>query len=77
MERMSKGKEPDPEVGIHIDLPSSLRDKIYNYLDREGGKLKYFFRGLAEDFFEQEDWMGKHTNVALDRRRRKYWDKDI
>jgi len=72
---MSKGKESDPEVDIHIVVPSSLRAKIYDYLEVNGGHLKPFLRGLVEDFFEQQDWL--NHRIGKNRRRKRYWDKEI
>lgn len=66
-------KKLDPEVGMHIDIPESLRDKIYGYLDTEGGKVKHFFRGLAEEFFENEDWLNLH--IGKNKRKKRYWNK--
>jgi len=60
-------------VDIHIRVPSSLRNKIYNYLDKEGGNLTDFYRGLTENFFENEEWLKKHKVGN----RRRYWDKQL
>jgi len=68
-------KKPEPEVGVYVELPPDLRDKVYGYLDTEGGKLKYFIRGLIEEFFRNEDWLNIH--MGKNRRKRRYWNKSI
>lgn len=72
---MGKEKQSDPEVGMYIALPASLRDKVYGYLETERGALKHFIRGLIEDFFEHEDWVNLH--MGQNRRKKRYWNKRI
>jgi len=69
-------KKPEPTIGVYIELPISLRNKLWNYLEREGGKLRYFIQGLIENFFENEDWKQKHLGEGR-RRQKHYWDEEV
>ena len=68
-------KKSEPEVDMHVKVPASLRDKVYGYLDTEGGMLKHFVRGLIEEFFKNEDWLNLH--MGKNRRKKRYWNKPI
>lgn len=73
---MEGKKSPEPTIGVYIELPISLRNKLWNYLEQEGGKLRYFIQGLIQNFFENEEWKNKHLDKER-RTQRHYWDEQV
>lgn len=45
----------EPEVQLNIDVPASLREKIYGHpYIKQGGKIKVFVRNIIEKFLARK-----------------------